>query len=107
MFSEEGGVCTVSSSIRRVRSRLDAFGRFVARAAGRGFGFDARAIFRGRAVLRAVFRLGRLAEARFFADFAGFGRLAAVRLAMSESFRNLDSLAISVVRSVAYRNSGK
>jgi hypothetical protein len=57
------------------------------------------------------FALGRLAErleaAPFLADFAGFARFAAFRLAMAESFRNLDSLAISVVLSVAYRNSGK
>jgi hypothetical protein len=55
--------------------------------------------------------VGRLAErfeaGPFRADRAGFARFAALRLAMAESFRNLDSLAISVVLSIAYRNSGK
>jgi hypothetical protein len=55
--------------------------------------------------------LGRLAGRRAAAflppRFAAFLPLAAVRLAMETSFRNLDSLAISVVLSIAYRNSGK
>jgi len=55
------------------------------------------------------FRLGRLTERRadlaFRADRVDFGRREPFRLAMVESFRNLDSLAISVVRSVAYRKS--
>ena len=57
------------------------------------------------------FALGRLAErpevALPFVDFVDLARLTPCRLAMAESFRNLDSLAISVVLSVAYRNSEK
>jgi hypothetical protein len=49
----------------------------------------------------------RRAAAGFRADFPGFLPLAAFRLAMDSPFRNLDSLTISVVLSVAYRNSGK
>jgi hypothetical protein len=54
---------------------------------------------------------GRLAGRRGAAflppRFVAFVPLAAVRLTMNTSFRNLDSLAISVVLSVAYRNSRK
>lgn len=41
----------------------------------------------------------------FFLEEAAFDELPALRLAMVESFRNLDSLAISVVLSDAYRKS--
>jgi hypothetical protein len=59
----------------------------------------------------ARFGLGRLAERRaagfFFAVFPDFLPLTACRFDMDTPFRNLDSLAISVVLSVAYRNSEK
>ena len=63
------------------------------------------------AVLRtAAFVIGRAvalrAELDFFRDAAAFDVLLALRLAMMESFRNLDSVAISVVLSDAYRKSG-
>jgi hypothetical protein len=64
-----------------------------------------------RAAVRAERRagVGRLTERDFPFDvlpvFRFPLRLPAVRLAMMKSFRNLDSFAISVVRSVAYRKS--
>jgi hypothetical protein len=55
------------------------------------------------------FVLGRLTERAatlaFLAVARFTGRPPALRLAMMESFRNLDSFAISVVRSAAYRKS--
>lgn len=72
------------------------------------FGFFFAALF--AADLRAaVFTFGRAAALRagldFFLDEAAFDVPLALRLAMMESFRNLDSVAISVVLSDAYRKS--
>lgn len=71
------------------------------------------AFFTGRfaaAVRAAVFAFGRAAAFRAglacFLDGAAFDVPLALRLAMMESFRNLDSVAISVVLSDAYRKSG-
>src|SRR5205823_4924939 len=96
ILSEEGGVGTVSSSVRRARSS-----RGDRRGLGRRFG----AVF--RAVCFAVCLIDRFAEGRaaFLRSRAGgFPRRVAFRLAMVTSFRNLDSFAISVVLSVAYRD---
>src|SRR6187399_2154256 len=49
----------------------------------------------------------RRAAFGFRADFPDFLLLAPFRLAIDSPFRNLDSLTISVVLSVAYRNSEK
>lgn len=53
----------------------------------------------------ALFAVFFPAVLELFRDAAAFVRRAAVRLAMIESFRNLDSFAISVVLSDAYRKS--
>ena len=106
MFNDDGGVGTMSSSSTR-RSRVRRAGavrptvflglaeRF--RAGARFFAIRARAdraaTLRGLARFRDRFAVLLFARARF-------------RLAMLMSFRNLDSVAISVVRSDAYRNSG-
>ncbi len=78
--------------------------------------FAVEVFFAGPAVLRAVFFFEgatffatRAATFRaglvFFFEVVAFERRTAVRLAMCESFRNLDSVAISVVLSDAYRES--
>jgi hypothetical protein len=69
-------------------------------------------VFFGAGALRLAdrFAVGRLAERRFGAfriDLADLVPPAAFRLAMDESFQNLDSSAISVVLSAAYRNLQK
>src|SRR5262245_17794024 len=96
----------MSSSVRRARSSRGTF----------PVGIGARAAFRAGLRLRAlidVFFLpvGRLAKrrvaARFFTFRADFAGLLAFRLAMAHVLSNLDSLPISVVRSVAYRNLQK
>jgi hypothetical protein len=83
-------------------------------AFARGFGGAAfRLVFfaarLAAAVRAAVFAFGRAAVFRagldFFLDEAAFAVPLALRLAMMESFRNLDSVAISVVLSDAYRKS--
>src|SRR3954465_8973683 len=136
MSSDEGGVRSVSpsSSVRRARSRRGTLpagspalfvrrgvfeaGRLTAFFFAAGFGAAFLLVFlTGARFLADACRfaeplaVGRLAEPRRAADFeAGlrdFARPAALRLAMLESFRNLDSLTISVVLSVAYRNSEK
>jgi hypothetical protein len=57
-------------------------------------------------VLLALVRAAALpAGLDFFRDEAAFDVLLALRLAMMQSFRNLDSVAISVVLSDAYRKS--
>jgi len=57
-------------------------------------------------VLLALVRAAALpAGLDFFRDEAAFDVLLALRLAMMQSFRNLDSVAISVVLSNAYRKS--
>src|SRR5690242_9611217 len=103
MSRDDGGVGTVSSSVRRARS---------SRAGLRTTGLrDLRSVFLGaRAFRRVLARLiGRLPERRGGVRLRAFrvvlARLAGRRLAIRPSFRNLDSLAISVVRSVAYRKS--
>src|ERR1051326_7418973 len=113
MLSDEGGVVrTVSSP--SVRRALLSRGTFPLRAAAdlRGVArFAVRTRFFAALFARlSVFRpLGRLAELRFPARFrpdrAAAPRGLALRLAIVPSFRNLDSLAISVVPSDAYRNS--
>jgi hypothetical protein len=84
--------------------------------AGAARRFEAAAF--GAALRREVFArlaaaraLGRLADVRRAAAFFRVGRAAragflALPLAIAQSFPNLDSLAISVVRSDAYRNFG-
>src|SRR5882724_6342291 len=136
MSSDDGGVRSVSSSsrVRRARSsrgilpggaaelfdldgvfglgRLTVF--FLATAFGAAFllaFFDGAFFLAGACRFTGRLGCGRLAGRRAAAflpaRFAAFLPLAAVRLAMHTSFRNLDSLAISVVLSVAYRNSRK
>src|SRR5436190_599842 len=102
MFNEEGGVGTTSSSVRRARFSFGALtGTF---AVARLFTVFPADRFAAR-------RLGRLAERAF--DFralpaeARLARRADFRFAMRNVLSNLDSLSISVVRSVAYRNSEK
>src|SRR5262249_21392723 len=110
-LSEDGGAGKTrsSSSVRRARSSRATLPNPTT-SAGRGFwalrfrgpaGFERFA--QGRApARRAVTLLARPA------DFARFPRLAAAllpRFGMMLSFRNLDSLAISIVLSVAYRES--
>jgi hypothetical protein len=136
MSSDDGGVLSVSSSsrVRRARSSLGTFPGGAAELFARdgAFGRGRLTAFLGAAALGAAFLLAFLAGAFFLADarrfsrrfgtgrragrraivflargFADFLPLAAFRLAMDTSFRNLDSLAISVVLSVAYRNSRK
>jgi hypothetical protein len=136
MSSDDGGVLSVSSSsrVRRARSSLGTFPGGAAELFARdgAFGRGRLTAFLGAAALGAAFLLAFLAGAFFLADarrfsrrfgtgrragrraivflargFADFLPLAAFRLAMDTSFRNLDSLAISVVLSVAYRNSEK
>src|SRR5262245_13636528 len=106
MFKDDGGVGTTSSSsTRRSRARRSGAVRTAA-----FLGFAAR--FRAGARFGAALALAD--RAIFFRRAAGFrDRLtvlffarATLRLAMLMSFRNLDSVAISVVRSDAYRNSG-
>jgi len=112
--SEEGGVWIVSSSVLRTRSRRAAGGAEVllagARRAGRLF-FLAATRRAGR-----LFLVGCFPEAAFFArlrpveslegvELVRF-RFRAFRLAIGFVLSNLDSLPISVVLSVAYRNSG-
>jgi len=83
------------------------------------FDFTARAVFVRLPLARAGLRLARgfvraalrgaLADRRvadFRAPLTFLRDAAALRLAMIESFRNLDSFAISVVLSAAYRHSG-
>jgi hypothetical protein len=74
--------------------------------------FFCAVFFGARALpLAARFAVGRLAERRFGAafriDLADLVRPAAFRFDMDESFQNLDSSAISVVLSAAYRNLQK
>jgi hypothetical protein len=125
MSSDEGGVGTVSSSVRRARSScgrraaaLVVAGRF---AVPRARPLEPAAVAAGRRLAAVplflaavfffterrrpdafVFCAGRAVFRRFFTVLAA--RLA-LRLAISSSFRNLDSFAISVVLSVAYRKS--
>jgi hypothetical protein len=105
MFNEDGGVCTVSSSVRRTRSSRAVFAgpaaaRFgdradavrlrvpalVARAATRFLAdfFRLAAFFFGCRLVAG--RLAeRRAELRFRADLRGLGRRAAGRFAMAKS----------------------
>jgi hypothetical protein len=103
MFSDEGGVGTTSSAGERCRA-VDFGG-----AERRFVPFEADLC----ALLTAAFRVGRLAEratGRFVAAFlrprpVRFALALAFRLAIVQSFRNLDSFRVSVVLSNAYRNS--
>ena len=114
MSSEEGGIGTVSSSVLRTRSRRAVFGvaLFLA-VAGPPFG-ALGAVFRTFAGRTGrLFLVGRFPEGAFLVRLRpververdGFVRFWAFRLAIGLSFHNLDSVAISVVLSVAYRNS--
>jgi hypothetical protein len=69
------------------------------------------AAFLAGLTLAVAFAVGRLAErrvgVRFLALLIDVRAFLAFRLAIALSFPNLDSLPISVVRSVAYRNLQK
>jgi len=106
MFKEDGGVGTMSSSRTR-RSRARRAGA-VRTTAFLGFAERFRAGARFFVTLARADRATTLRRPAGFRDrfaFLFFAR-ARFRLAMLMSFRNLDSVAISVVRSDAYRNSG-
>jgi hypothetical protein len=108
-LSDDGGVGTMSSSVRRARSRRGTLAGGVAERAD----FRAGARLRAFMALIGLFFFGfwRLAKrrlvARFFTFRADFLGLLAFRLAMAPVLSNLDSLPISVVLSVAYRNLQK
>src|SRR4051794_39473192 len=126
MSSDEGGVRIVSasSSVRRARSRRGTLPEVSPALLVRRGAFDAPRLpaffltaavgaafllmfLTGARFLAEAFRfgaalaVGRLADRFLAADFAAglrdLARPAALRLAMLESFRNLDSLTISVV----------
>jgi hypothetical protein len=113
MFSDEGGVGTTSSSVRRGRFRRAGFDRAAVRAVRpRPEGRERRA---GDFLRLAGRRVGRFLAAAFLVclrrpradlrlgrrvDFLAFARFA-MRF---RSFQILDSFAISVVLSIAYRN---
>ena len=130
--SDEGVECgSVSASVRRGRSSLGTFlattaelSAFTAFLPGdfglaeiAGFLPFARFVLAGAFFLalalgfEARLAMGRLAErlgaGRFFADFVGFARRTGLRFAMLGDLSNLDSFALSVVLSVAYRDSEK
>jgi hypothetical protein len=118
MSSEEGGVGTsTSSSVRRCRFSRAAF---VAGADVAGRRADAlvfrvglarldRAFVRLTTFWRLTNRFGpprfRFGPPRFFVRLACFRPRLTARLGITASFQNLDSLAISIVLSVAYRKS--
>src|SRR5580765_4654319 len=126
MSSDDGVECgSASASVRRARSRRGTFPADTAEAffLTAVFGCGAAAFAFGRltgffleAAFGAAFLLAFLAGALFLADalrfagraaafrpvLVGLARIAALRFAITQSFRNLDSLTISVVLSVAY-----
>jgi small subunit ribosomal protein S1 len=125
MRSDDGGVGTTSGNVLRCRSSraggvcagVVALARFFCtrrRTAALAVTVRVFVVFftdfdRAERLTTRVAALGRLTERRaaadFLAVFCGVDRPAGLRLAIMESFRNLDSVAISVVRSVAYRKS--